>query len=306
MKKIVWLGVLTVILSACDKVEDPIPANSANYDTDLYPGDYAADYPYPVFGVNNNTNVNVLIEDFTGHKCGNCPDAAETAKNIETSFEGRVISVGIHAGTGGISGFQKVNKPEDPDYPKYSTDFTNKDGLAYSVNISGFPGNPCGTVNRTIPDGSSNIWMFANKWQNETQKIINKNNLRANLQMETNYFPSTRGLFVHVQTETTQSLTGNYNLVIYLVEKSSIDWQKDYTMTPEDIDDYEHHNIHRGNINGTWGEVILTDETVAGVQVISDYTYELPSELEEDDLFLVAYLMNAETYEVIQVIKKDI
>ena len=41
----------------------------------------------------------VLLIDFTGHKCGNCPTAGETAKMIESSFGDKVIVVASHVGT---------------------------------------------------------------------------------------------------------------------------------------------------------------------------------------------------------------
>ena len=40
----------------------------------------------------------VLIEEFTGRKCPNCPTGAQTIANIQAYYEGRVVAVAIHAG----------------------------------------------------------------------------------------------------------------------------------------------------------------------------------------------------------------
>jgi hypothetical protein len=112
MKKILLsLGLLIFLFSSCDRVENPIPNDLGNYDVALFPGNYGTEYSYPTFGQNTNTNVNVLLEDYTGHQCGNCPVGASIAESIEDANNGRVIVVSEHAGAGGISQFQRVYTP---------------------------------------------------------------------------------------------------------------------------------------------------------------------------------------------------
>ena len=45
------------------------------------------------------TNKIVLLEDFTGHKCVNCPVAADEIARLEEWCEGHLIAVSIHAGS---------------------------------------------------------------------------------------------------------------------------------------------------------------------------------------------------------------
>jgi len=40
----------------------------------------------------------VLIEDFTGYKCTNCPQASSELKTIEELYPGKVVGIAIHAG----------------------------------------------------------------------------------------------------------------------------------------------------------------------------------------------------------------
>lgn len=41
---------------------------------------------------------NVLVEDFTGQNCPNCPTAAEAIEYLEEGYPGHVIAVSLHAG----------------------------------------------------------------------------------------------------------------------------------------------------------------------------------------------------------------
>jgi len=304
--KLILVLALGFYFTSCDKVDKPLPIAGAKYDISLYPGNYQEDYVYPSFDNNTNTNRNVLLEDFTGHQCGNCPQAATIAKSIEAANAGRVFSVAMHAGSGGISSFQRTYKPGDSNYPKYNRDFTNPDTRAYTVDIPGFLGNPSGTVNRIPNAGASTIWQFSTTWQQNINALIAENNLSADLQIATNYYPATRGLFLHVECETKKALTGNYHLVIYLIQNKIIDWQKNYSVFPQDIEDYEHHQVHISNINGTWGVRVFEGNTSANFKIREDYTFKIPEIVKDTDMSVVAYIMNADTYEILQVIKKDI
>jgi hypothetical protein len=301
---IFYLLAIGVAFASCDRVENPIPGDAANYDITLFPGNYAAQYNYPTFGANNNSNVNVLIEDYTGHQCGNCPAGAIAAKGVEDANPGRVIVVSEHAGYGGISQYQRIHTPDEPEYPKYSRDFTNEAGLTYVTAIAGILGNPYGMVNRKPATGSSSTspWIPYGQWQVNAENILQENNLRANIQMAVNYYDETDALFVHVEAESKTALTGNYNLVVYAIAKDVVDWQKNYTVFPNDVEFYHHHNVHIGNVNGTWGDPVFSGEIASGTKIRKDYTYKIRENFRDLEYAVVAYLMNADTYEILQVI----
>ncbi len=304
-KLLFYLSIFAFISTACDRVENPIPNDLGNYDVTLFPGNYATEYSYPSFGANTNSNVNVLIEDYTGHKCGNCPQGAMVAKALEDANPSRIIAISEHAGAGGVSQFQRVNTPDDNDYPKYSRDFTNVAGLTYAVDIDGLPGNPYGMINRRPISGSSSLWIPHGQWQQYSDAILQENNLRADIQLIANYYPENNAIFVHAEAESKTALEGNYNLVIYAVAKEITDWQKNYTVFPNDIEEYKHHNVHIGNINGVWGEAVFQGSTVTGVKSRVDYTYVIPEQFRGFEYAVLAYVMDASTYEILQVVMVD-
>ncbi len=73
MKKrnyIIYLGLVGILgLFSCDRIENPIPVQYGTLDWELFPGGDSADYNWPTWTTNTNTERNVLIEDFTGHTC---------------------------------------------------------------------------------------------------------------------------------------------------------------------------------------------------------------------------------------------
>jgi hypothetical protein len=69
---------------------------------------------------------NVLIEDFTGHRCKNCPKASKEIANLVDAFgNDRIIGLAIHAGPGNFTG-------TNTDYP---TDFTTQEGRLFKISL---------------------------------------------------------------------------------------------------------------------------------------------------------------------------
>ena len=77
-------------------MKNPYPPEvNLELDTTLYPGLWS-DYEnndWPIFSENTNTNRNVLIEDFTGHKCVFCPAAADLAHALHEADPSRVCTL---------------------------------------------------------------------------------------------------------------------------------------------------------------------------------------------------------------------
>ena len=309
------LFLLIILIAAinvsCDKIENPVIKKENVINTDLYPGE--GDYVIPPFGAYPSNTQNVLIEDFTGHRCGNCPTAAEIAHELKEQYQGQVCVASIHSALPDYH-FQSVSEEGDPEYPAYSHNFRTEAGDQYPLDIAGFIGNPVGMINR-VTDAAEQIWQFHPTWSEKVHEILDNNlPLLMNVQVNTNYYTETRGLFVHVKSETLKTIEGRYNMVIYLLQDEVIDWQLDYTTDPQNIEFYPHHDVLIDNINGTYGDQLFASTSVIGESFQNHYTYEVPEEIEvegsdpNDDtgLSLIVYLMNRDTYEIIQVIEMGV
>ncbi len=307
----------TFLFSSCDKIDNPyekadimeldstlFPGNWVQLDTAIFPGNWAdyAENDYPVFTENTNTDVNVLVEDYTGHLCSNCPLAADEAHSIHQAHPNRVFIASIHVDPNAQLGFQA----SFPENPKYFTDFTNPDGIAYGETFgSGFNflGNPSGTVNRKTVGGK----MFDSQgtWQSRADAILSANNLKVNIQSVFNYFESTGGGFLHTEFEKKVNDPLKLNAVVYVIEDSLITWQ---TM-PDNSDNefYVHRDIHLGSIdNHPWGVNVFDTDAKAGDKAVLDYSYMLPTDIDKENLHFLIYIYDVDTYEILQVIKQEI
>ncbi|HIP35548.1 MAG TPA: Omp28-related outer membrane protein [Crocinitomix sp.] len=305
MKNILLVGVVIsgFLLTSCDKVEQPVKP-SIDIDTTLYTDGNWADYPWPQFPTNTNTDRNILIEDYTGHKCPNCPAAAIVAKSVEDANPNRVFVVSIHAGAAGDNSFQALDNDcgTNPN-AEFCTDFTTPEGTAYGIKFGpdyGFFGNPFGNVSRYTFNGT--MFQFHTEWQAKTDQLLTQNDLQVNMQAVSNFYPQSNGIYLHVQSHFLNDLSGNYNIVTYVVDNEVIDWQIDGTTH---IEFYHHHNVFLGCIDGSaWGHTIATDPK-AGDIVQTDYAYQLPVELTTDSIHFLSYVYNVDTYEILQVIKHN-
>ena len=267
------------------------------------------DYPYNFadpasnWTANLNTNRNILLEDYTGHHCLICPDAAVIAKQIEDANNGRVIVSTIHASENGY--FQRIGTDTT-----FLIDYTTTAGNNYSLaSVLNIDGNPWGTINRKKLDPlyPENFYLSHNDWVNMINNELSTSLLKANIQVQYNYYPQTNGLFVHTETEFKSALTGNYHIIIYLV--------RDVVISPQETDNGIDHNYHHyavlsDNINGTWGAFIKADPNDGNISY-NDYSYQLTdpsidSTFDINNLSLITYVCNRDTYEVIQVIKTEL
>ena len=299
MKKYSLILILAAVtLFSCDKVDKPfMPGVSTDLNTSLFPGDWNT-YPWPTFGPNTNTNRNVLIEDFTGHKCVYCPGAAIVAKDIEDLNPSCVFVASVHASPGGIGPFQST----DAQYP---VDLTNPMVIKYGETFQSgfnFTGNPQGTISRKEFGGV--MFQAPGNWSNSTTQLMTENELKTNLQAKLNYYPATRGVFLHTEIDTMNMASSDIAVVVYLIENTFVSKQK----FPAGVvdDQYIHHNLHRANIdNRAFGRDLKATNLTNGKYYL-DYSYELPAAYDPANCHLLVYTMNKATYEIYQVIKVDI
>ncbi len=303
MKKILFgLVAGAALLASCDKVENPYPVQEDQGDYSLFPGGDSATYwatDGPVFSANPNTQRNVVIEDFTGHKCNSCPIAADTAELLHDENPSRVFVATIHAGPNGLGGFQQTDGT-------YTTDWTNTDGLDigfYFGNLPGsqFIGNPSGTVNR-IENGGQHT-QSPLQWRNNVESTL-PTALKVNIQSAGNYYASTRGMFLHTEIDVLdQSITDDLYTVVYLIEDTVVGPQK----MPDNTTNYNyvHKEIMRDCVQSGWqGKELTSENEVSADKYRFDYIFELPSQYDAENMHLLIYVRNAATEEIYHVVKQ--
>ncbi len=309
MKKLLFIALVGVIaFTACDKVDNPFPQlPPTDLDFDLYPNGGQAEYEaneWPTFSANTNTDRNVLIEDYTGHKCNSCPFAAVIAHDIEVANPDRAFVSAVHTGPNGAGNLQAVSQPI------FVEDFTCDEGEAigvyFGVNWPGSPffGNPSGTVSR-VDGGSGAPVSQPSTWSTIAANLLSANDLKVNLQSEANYFSSTRGLFVHVEAEVLdQALTNELRMVVQFHEDSMVAPQ---AYPGFDSLTYVHKDVMRGCIDGrAFGQALDASRLGENGKYYFDYSYKVPDKYDAEHCHLLIYIRDAVTEEVYHVIKQEI
>lgn len=276
------------MINSCDKIEEPYIVKKIVVDT--------AQCPVPEFPVVTSTVKRILLEDYTGHTCVNCPRAAVTAHELSEEYGNKLVIIAVHAGY-----FAKpLSAPFDYDFRTAAgTDWDNFFGI-------GKVGNPNGMVNRG--GYPSQHILSPSAWGNALDNAIDVPPL-AELQVIGEYEESSSKLCIHTKTSFLQNISNReIKLSVVIVEDSIIQPQKNNDAqvgsTPQ-INDYVHMHVLRGAVNASWGDKVLEKSTVSGSPVIKSYQTQLESfgayEMQPDKCRIIAFLYDGETFEVLQV-----
>lgn len=213
----------------------------------------------------------ILIEDFTGQRCVNCPTGTEIINGIvETYGEDNVIAVGIHSGPLGFAGNSKTVGLMTDTGNEYYTRWDKENKM----------GQPWVIFNRkTSPDSHYNNWAAM------VGTIISE---KANLSVKiaNAYDAATRTLTTTVGADGVNG-TVNGKLQVWIVE----DGVKALQMMPDGSanKEYVHNHVFRAAVNGTWGEEVTVKE---GETTTKQYSYKLPEAWNADNIAVVAFVYN--------------
>jgi len=253
------------------------------------------DEPYAVIKNTNDTTVTaqktVLLEDYTGHKCVNCPDAAITAHTLEKSLKGRLIVMAVHAGF-----FAEPASTGD-----FTADYTTGTGDEWNSYFT-ITANPNGLVNRTAYNGA--LVVGPDNWANAVNAQLALD-AEATVDISNEYTEATRNLEITVDTKFLEELSGAYTLTVCITEDSLISPQKTNNSTTPIIYDYVFMDVLRGSVNGTWGEE-LTASVNPSQTYKKTYTVTLNQAWTAKNCHVVAFVSNAETKEIIQTGKEPV
>lgn len=272
---------ITLILGAfsflsCDKIDKPIQTSSTT----------------PTDTNNVVLTRKVLLEDYTGHQCGNCPAAALVAENLYKQNNGKVIAIAIHAGF-----FTKTNAT-------YPTSYTNTvgndwDGVS-GFNVSG-TGNPNGMVNRK--DFGGGVIQKESKWPASVASALLEPYILG-IELTRTYDAATRKLNITATSKFKVAYPNPTKLSVVLTEDSIIGDQKDYSKTPDHVPNYVFMHMLRGAVNGSWGETIKTTEAAANDVITKTYSnFDINNNFNDKHIYVIAFVYDETTKEVLQVEK---
>ncbi|HPR57604.1 MAG TPA: Omp28-related outer membrane protein [Bacteroidales bacterium] len=258
---------------ACDKINDPLTlVDQKNYP--LNPDDtlYFTDSVVV-------TCKQVLLEDFTGHKCVNCPSAAKMLHEMIAEHQPRLISYAVHAGS--------FAEPV-PDSP-FENDLRSSLSETLFTDFGIFA-NPVALIDRIEFNGLRQI--FTTDWNVVVEQQLQSDN-SATMKIKNTYFPKLNIVVTDVEVDFLNNLEGQYNLVVYVVEDHIVSPQmnNDPTIGPDTLLNFEHHNVLRAAISSNYGDPINPGgNIIAGSAFSKRYSYQLNEEWIACNCKTIAYI----------------
>ncbi len=218
---------------------------------------------------------NVLLLEFTGWKCVNCPGAAVVAHTLVEALNENIVVVAMHpAGHGFTTPENAVNA------------LSTEDAMAY---LSAYGGSST----TAFPTGVVNGRKFDNEYlQGKDEwmaQVMEQRAINPDCFVDLKY--SKDGGHKVVATVTPDTVM-NYNvsLQMWLVENNIVAPQASQG------NNYVHQHVFRKTLNSLWGDELgnLT------ASVTKEYSFEIESRYVADNCAVVAVLINTETKEVVQ------
>lgn len=277
--KLLFAAVSVFAFAGCDVVENPIIPNTGPLEP------------------KSQIYRNVLIEDFTGHKCNNCPLAADEIHDIkELPFGNQVYAVGIHVTT--------FFAGPDANYPE---DFRTTIGDEYET-FFGIQGLPTGMVSRKdYTVGGSSYLKSYSEWSSIASDIT-KDSATFSINPTINYNSTTRKVNINADITVKKDTTiGNMNFMVMLVEDSIVAPQK--MPNGQKNPTYVHNHVLRSSADGdgAFGKELITSGPVFNGQVLTyNGSVELDSTWNKSNCNVLMFVFDKDNQEIWQVTEEHV
>ena len=272
---------LTLFSSACEEIPPVI-------------NPFTGEPPDTVIDIESQKR-QVLIEEFTGVRCVQCPAGSAEIATLLAIHGERLVAVSIHAGD------------FSPPFPQSQYDFRTTEGEQL-INFLGPPiSYPSAVIDRKLFDGENDLILGRNEWAGyiEQEKALDP---VVKIAVLTQYNQTTRKLDVEVQLYPQETISEpDVRLSILLTESNIVDIQD----TPDGkVNDYVHKHVFRDMLTSYLGEAV-SESLVAGNVITKNFSYTLPESwnageaaLQEDEMHVVAFVhLGTTSKEVLQAIE---
>lgn len=223
----------------------------------------------------------VLIEEFTGVRCPNCPAGAEEIESLLALYPDNLVSVTIHAGSFAFA------------FDASNYDFKVQDGIDITNYLGGEPlFYPSAVIDRKA-FGTGAYYLGKAEWAGRIQSELAEEPEIA-IQLEASYTAANRQLEVTATLLPNQRITGDVNLTVLVTESGMVDLQANELEDDGYSEDYVHKHVLRGTITDALGDPLPTP-LEAGQAVVQTFQYTLDAEWVEANCELVAFVHRSDS-----------
>lgn len=209
----------------------------------------------------------VLIEDFTGQRCLNCPLGTEVIEQIMADYgEDNVIAVGLYGGALGYLNGKPMPLTCDESQWYYTTWGVDQDP------------QPMARIDRGdfLNDRATWPTVVRERIQQKAPVL---------LEATSNYDDASRNAEIKVSADGLENVTGK--LQVWLTEDSIVSTQ----MLPGNVVDnnYVHNHVFRASVNAKDGEDISVAE---GENATLTFTYTIKEDWKPENMSVVTFIFN--------------
>ena len=175
----------------------------------------------------------VLIEDFTGQFCSNCPEAHKVINNLQQQYGEGVIAVAIHAGHFGLAegSNEKTIGLMQPEGDTYATHW-------------GVSSYPAGLINRVSGLLKHTEWAAYAREALEQEAVMD---------IVLNCKVSEDSTSLMIDTEINSNVDVEAKLQLWVTESGITALQQNGGSLDAN---YIHNHVYRASVNGLWGEEV--------------------------------------------------
>lgn len=228
------------------------------------------------------TGKTVLLHDYTGAHCSNCPAAAEIAEGLQEQYDHLVV-LSVHAGSlaNPYSNNPDLRTPEGDEW----------------FNNNTF--NPAGSVNRVKL--LTGYILHDSEWTDAVVEALAEPQT-IEIRLANDYNETTRQLTTTIDAMELEDITGDLAVTVCLMEDNIVAKQAVEGSSPNN--NYVNHNVFRTTFNGAYGEgMAFGDDHLYN----KSFSLTLSDDYNADNCYVVAYVYEAnEGMKILQTVKGKI
>jgi thiol-disulfide isomerase/thioredoxin len=258
------LSGILLLQNSCEEVAPPILGES-----------FLVDSTYLDLDLPDVQQKVVLLEDFTGVQCVQCPKAHELAADLLEVYPDQMAVVAIHNYfVGG--------------YPNSDEDFRIQEAFDLNELLGPTTLWPAGAIDRHVFDSEAAVLLETSKWSGYMAEEVAQE-APVHIELEYNLTQNQNVLEVLVKAHFLEDIEGDVRLSLMLTEGAIVDPQ----LTGDGIiDDYIHDHVLRDMATPSTGSSL--DFSEKGRVIIRGYAMPLEDHWQKDHLEVVAFVHRGE------------
>lgn len=216
----------------------------------------------------------VVMEEFTGVRCPNCPQGHVIINQLKSQFGEKFVAVSLHPINSLTAKYGFSVQDFRSDKAQSLFDYLGQIGL-----------QPAASIDREKFSGENAILLDKNKWATKVESQISSPSI-VNVEVEKSFNPATRELLANVVVQYTEDVNEPNKLTVLLTESGIVTAQLNGSI----IDTfYVHNDVMReyaSDINGD----LLPGQLSKGRVFSYTYKYQLSEDWKPENMYIVAFV----------------